>query len=193
MRRTVLMLVVMVAAVLLSAGMVLAATVKCGAGPCRGTSKFDTMRGTSAGDRMFGFAGNDRMSGGRRGDVMLGGDGADNMFGGYGVDRMNGGPDNDVIVGNNHADTMIGGSGRDRIEGGQGDDVIFARDGESDSIDCGLGTDTVHVDQVEDINNATLQDFISVTSCETVDAGSSTSGAGLTSSGNSGHESEPED
>ncbi|MDQ3740512.1 MAG: hypothetical protein M3389_06160, partial [Actinomycetota bacterium] len=44
-----------------------------------------------------------------------------------------------------------------------GNDTIHARDGESDSIDCGVGTDTAIVDASDVVAN-----------CETVDKGGST-------------------
>ena len=53
-------------------------------------------------------------------------------------------------------------------EGG-GNDTVIADDGQLDSISCGLGTDVVFVDQEDlDAENTNFQDFIRLTSCETI-------------------------
>jgi hypothetical protein len=53
----------------------------------------------------------------------------------------------DVVDGGWHADTLHGGAGRDRLIGGRGDDTILARDGERDTVECGLGDDRAVVDR----------------------------------------------
>ncbi|MBI5103547.1 MAG: hypothetical protein HZB46_00900 [Solirubrobacterales bacterium] len=85
------------------------------------------------------------------------------MYTSYSNDTINGGAGNDTIRGYSGDDKITGGPGQDTIFGdtqGQtcmflscstyiGNDVIDARDGERDSIDCGLGTDTALVDAID--------------------------------------------
>lgn len=97
-------------------------------------------------------------------DVLLAGNGSQTIDGGAGNDQIEGGFGDDVLT---------GGPGRDTIAadftGSQcgvlqsctlphGDDVVYARDGESDTIDCGVGTDRAVVDAVDTVSN-----------CETVE------------------------
>jgi hypothetical protein len=49
---------------------------------------------------------------------------------------------------------LIGGDGNDSLTGGPGDDVINGRDGVSDQIDCGPGTDTAAIDDLDVVNPA---------------------------------------
>ncbi len=65
---------------------------------------------------------------------------------------------------------MTGGPGDDTINGGPGDDTVFATDGQLDSISCGLGEgDVAFVDQADlDAEGTNMQDFIRLTSCETI-------------------------
>lgn len=167
-RKTVLLLTVMAAAILLSAGVALAARVLCDGGVCKGTNRGDLMTGTNRVDKMYGLGGNDRMGGGRGNDYMLGGPGADSMGGGYGNDVMYGGDGGDTLSGGFANDRIFGGPGSDTVYGGSGNDYINVVDGQPDSIRCGTGTDTAVVDTLADIDQATLEDFIAVTSCENV-------------------------
>jgi hypothetical protein len=89
-------------------------------------------------------------------------------------DTIDGGAGDDKIEGGNGNDTITGGPGKDRIladaDAGScnflvcrlpfGNDTVNARDGEVDSIDCGIGTDTAIVD-ADDV----------VANCENVDRG----------------------
>lgn len=169
MRRTTTLLAIIGLAILLSAGTALAAKVICDGGVCRGTKKADNLRGSLRVDRMYGFSGNDIMSGNRARDMMRGGNGFDSMQGDYGNDRMYGNAQNDTMRGGASRDRMFGGSGRDALYGEAGADyIVVAGDGESDSIECGTGSDTAIIDAVADMNRATLIDFIQVTSCEQV-------------------------
>ena len=108
-------------------------------------------------------------------DVLLAGNGAQTIDGGAGDDRIEGGFGND---------TLTGGPGRDTIAadftGSQcgilqsctiphGDDVVHARDGEADTIDCGVGTDRAIVDAID-----------TVTNCETVERAGTTGPADQT-------------
>jgi hypothetical protein len=97
--------------------------------PLTGGSGPDTLVGTALGDLIHGARG---------ADVILGLAGADCAFGESGADEIHGGGGNDRFK---------GGRGRDHIKGGSGSDVIQARDGRSDSVNCGRGRDTARVDQ----------------------------------------------
>jgi Ca2+-binding RTX toxin-like protein len=87
-------------------------------------------------------------------------------------DTIDAGAGNDAIEGGNGNDTITGGAGQDTINADAGseacnflvcrasvgNDVVNARDGERDSIDCGVGTDKAIVDQADVVAN-----------CETVE------------------------
>jgi len=88
MRKTLLLLTTMALALLLAAGVALAATVTCQVGvACNGTSSADTITGTTSNDTIKGLGGNDKIS-------AL--DGIDKINGGPKNDNMNGGPGNDT-------------------------------------------------------------------------------------------------
>jgi Ca2+-binding RTX toxin-like protein len=106
-------------------------------------------------------------------DVLLSANGTQTIDGGAGNDRIEAGFGNDTIT---------GGPGRDTIAadftGSQcgwlqsctiphGDDVIYARDGEADSVDCGVGEDKAVVDAQDTVSN-----------CETVERGEAQSSVG---------------
>ena len=99
--------------------------------------------------------------------------GDDTLLAGVGRQTLDGGAGNDTIEGGFGDDVLTGGAGRDVIAadftGSQcgwlqsctvphGNDTINARDGEADSIDCGVGEDKAIVDKVD-----------TVSECETVD------------------------
>lgn len=169
MRRTAILFAGIITVLALAAGTVAAAeTIECRKDKnCLGTPSSDTMQGTAFADTMVGFARNDTMHGDLGDDAMRGDDGFDTMYGGYGEDRMYGGADNDVLEGNNNADTIVGGPGADVIDGGLGPDTVVANDGKRDSISCGVGFDTAVVDTA-DLNRATFEDFVRLSSCEDV-------------------------
>jgi Ca2+-binding RTX toxin-like protein len=99
-------------------------------------------------------------------DVLNASDGADRLDGGAGADRLDGGFGDD---------TLVGGPGRDTISGDSaqgecalywcrlpsGNDTVEARDGEVDSVTCGVGADVVRADP---------QDVVAP-DCETVERG----------------------
>ena len=99
-----------------------------------------------------------------------------------GPDGVDGGPGDDRIVGGLDSDTITGGPGRDAIFADAtgsfcgifsctvpfGNDTVNARDGEVDSIDCGIGADRAVVDAIDTHAN-----------CETVEvAGKKDDGGG---------------
>ena len=106
-------------------------------------------------------------------DAIRGGSAAETIDAGAGDDRVDGGFGDDTIT---------GGPGRDRISADRGDsqcglfescampqgnDTVLARDGEADSIDCGVGTDTAVVDKADTV----------APSCERVETGAAPAGS----------------
>lgn len=95
-------------------------------------------------------------------------------------DAIDGGAGDDKIEAGNGNDTVTGGPGKDQINadagseacnflvcrGAFGNDTVHARDGEVDTIDCGIGTDTAVVDAADVVSN-----------CETIDRGAFVPGA----------------
>ncbi|HST43131.1 MAG TPA: calcium-binding protein [Conexibacter sp.] len=107
--------------------------------------------------------------------TVLGKGGNDRLVGDDDVETIDGGPGDDYLEGGWNNDTLIGGPGRDTVFADDtgahcnywtwcrlpfGNDTVDVRDGEVDTVDCGIGTDTVKADPV---------DLLS--SCETVDTG----------------------
>lgn len=99
--------------------------------------------------------------------TVTGAAGNDKLRGHDHVETIDGGPGNDVIEGGLNNDTITGGPGRDAIFGDStadtcnfvscriafGNDVIDARDGEQDTIDCGVGEDRATVDAIDVVAN----------------------------------------
>jgi hypothetical protein len=56
---------------------------------------------------------------------------------------------NDILRGGSGPDTLIGGSGIDNLNAGSGIDVVDSRDGERETVDCGLQTDQLTRDRRE--------------------------------------------
>jgi Ca2+-binding RTX toxin-like protein len=114
-----------------------------------GSTLDDTLTGNDGPNALFGNAGFDRVDG-------LGGD--DEVNGGTGDDELYGGPGDDRVEGSAGQDYLEGGSGQDIFEGDNvcdaepctGDsDFIQARDGEPDTVNCGVGADTAIVDSLD--------------------------------------------
>jgi len=97
----------------------------------------DRLLGSPFSDEFSGGPGNDRLSGKARGDLLRGGVGNDLLIGGRG---------RDLIRGARGRDRILGGSHRDSVDGGPGDDTLGMRDGESDRVKGGLGSDRARVD-----------------------------------------------
>jgi Ca2+-binding RTX toxin-like protein len=105
------MLTAILAALMLSSGVALAATITCQAGvDCVGTRKADDLKGTAGKDHIYGRRG---------GDILRGLGEFDELHGQYGKDRLFGGPEKDFL---------IGGPGNDALGGGGGDDWYFFGD-----------------------------------------------------------------
>jgi hypothetical protein len=69
--------------------------------------------------------------------------------GGGGNDALATGAGDDRIDGGNGNDKMAGGAGADTFVGGDGNDTIASRDGVAETVDCGIGSDTVDADPVD--------------------------------------------
>ena len=113
MRRTLFLLTLMAAALVMASGAAMAMLINCPAGgnPCLGTPDADVMNGTS---------GDDLIKGRRGGDTLNADAGFDQLSGERGEDILNGEADND---------TLTGGRDRDTLDGGADDDTYVFADG----------------------------------------------------------------
>lgn len=114
-----------------------------------GSTGDDVLTGNDGPQELFGHAGNDRVAGLGGDDIVNGGTGDDELYGGAGRDRLEGSADEDYLE---------GGAGEDIYEGDNvcsaepctgGSDFIQARDGEADTVNCGVGADTALVDDID--------------------------------------------
>jgi Ca2+-binding RTX toxin-like protein len=119
----------------------------------------DTINGGPGNDSLNGDGGNDTMHGDDGNDTVLGGADNDNLFGDAGADTVRGEQNDDRVDGGAGTDTLSGDS--TSVATTDGNDGITARDGEADSITCGLGADAVTADSI---------DVIETSECESVDA-----------------------
>lgn len=101
--------------------------------------------------------------------TLLGNGGSDKLTAGDYQDSLDGGPGDDVLNAGFGNDVITGGPGRDTILADAtsascgwysytckipfGNDVVHARDGEADTIDCGVGEDTAYVDAIDTVSN----------------------------------------
>jgi Ca2+-binding RTX toxin-like protein len=169
MKRGIIMLAAMLAALVLGSGVALAATIV-------GTNNADTRTGTANRDLMYGLGGNDILRGLDGNDEIHGDAGSDqNLNGGPGNDEVSGGSGGDVIAGGasttSGQNELYGGSGADTIVadvpgaydevyGGSGNDLIFVADGLYDYVDCGhyaspnssaSDSDTIYADAGDEV------------------------------------------
>ena len=103
-----------------------------------------------------GRGGDDQITGNDGAESIDGGGGADRLEGGFGHDSLTGGPGRDTIYGDETSQRCSYGSHCAVVP--FGNDTILARDGEADTIDCGVGTDRAIVDPADVVAN-----------CETVE------------------------
>ncbi|MGZ8635323.1 MAG: calcium-binding protein, partial [Solirubrobacteraceae bacterium] len=113
------------------------------------TTLADTLTGSDLGQDLFGHGGN---------DTIDGGGGADFLNGGTGDDTVSGGAGDDAVEGSAGGDLLDGGPGRDLFAGDNecttlpctgSADQIQARDGEEDTVNCGVGADRATVDAID--------------------------------------------
>jgi Ca2+-binding RTX toxin-like protein len=114
-----------------------------------GSTLDDVLIGDDLGQDLYGHAGRDRIEGGGGDDLLNGGSGEDVIRGGAGDDALEGSADGDFLD---------GGPGQDLFAGDNecvvqpctgGPDEIQARDGEQDTVNCGVGADTAAVDAID--------------------------------------------
>ncbi len=165
MRRLVLLLTVMAAALVLASGVALAVTKI-------GTNGNDVLKGTDGKDNLLGLGGQDDIFGKGGSDNLLGGPGKDNVLGGDerrpggGDKNLAGGEGNDAVLGGRGSDNIVGGDGndllidgnlressRDNAVGGDGNDVIDVshRPAVKDVVVCGDGFDRVLADRKDTV------------------------------------------
>ena len=172
MRRLILLLTVMAAALLLASGVALAVNKV-------GTNGPDTLIGTNGSDNLVGLGGNDRLFSLAGKDNLQGGPGKDVVFGGWIVGRccessdfsggdknLAGGPGNDHVNGGRGSDNITGGRGNDwvfegaepevakidNLSAGAGDDAVWVLNWSpvgKDVLSCGSGFDRVLADRTD--------------------------------------------
>ncbi len=135
-------------------------------------SDFEHIEGTAANDDFSGSPGPDKFLGGAGNDEIRGAAGDDDLSGDGGDDRVFGDAGNDKVQGLQGADKVDGGPGTDQIYGDIAacsvfcsfdPDEIFAVDGERDTVDCGSGADTAHVDGLDVVAFCSVIDRQNVT------------------------------
>ena len=107
-----------------------------------------SMFNTDGGGRLVGNGGDDKLTGFDLADEIDGGPGNDTIAGGYGDDTITGGPGRDAI----NADNSGAICGYTQCRNPYGNDTVDARDGEADSVDCGIGEDVAYVDAVDRVH-----------------------------------------
>jgi Ca2+-binding RTX toxin-like protein len=162
MRRMVLLLTVMAAALVLASGVALAVNKV-------GTDGPDTLTGTNGNDNLDGRGGQDNIFSLDGTDNLAGGLGKDNVVAsderrlGRGDKNLDGGPGNDAVLGGKGSDNIVGGEGndwlfecclrefsKDTLSGGSGNDVIdvwHKPAAVKDVVACGSGFDRVIADR----------------------------------------------
>src|SRR5215212_690923 len=171
MRRAILLLTVMIAALVLGSGIALAVNKVGTQGRdfLKGTDGADHLVGKGENDRIFSLGGKDHLIGGPGKDWVWGGSrrslhgdlpvhytssgGEKHLVGGSGNDVLWGGKGSDNAVGNSGNDLLIGGEYhhpvKDTLSGGGGNDV-FSVDNDpvgKDIVRCGGGLDWVFADR----------------------------------------------
>jgi Ca2+-binding RTX toxin-like protein len=93
-----------------------------------------------------GLGGNDKLTSLDYSETIDGGAGDDTIQAGFGNDVVTGGPGKDKI-------NSDGGSycGWYECNVPFGDDTVYARDGEADQVECGIGNDTVEADTIDQV------------------------------------------
>ena len=100
---------------------------------------------------LLGNGGNDKLTAGDYQDNVDGGAGNDVLNAGFGNDVVTGGPGQDTIFADATSASCGWYSYTCKIP--FGNDVVNAKDGEADTIDCGVGNDTATVDAIDTVAN----------------------------------------
>jgi Ca2+-binding RTX toxin-like protein len=112
MRRIVVLLIAMVAALIVASGVAFAVIKDCQPDiECVGTPQTDVLTGTSGSDRIYGLAKGDTLQGLGGGDQLVGGGGSDDLRGGLMPDTTTDDGANDTLSGSGGSDTYIFGNG----------------------------------------------------------------------------------
>jgi len=163
MRRVILLITVMAAALVLGSGLALAVNKVGTQGRdfLKGTDGADNLIGDDANDLIFGLAGNDNLLGGSGKDIVFGGTferflgGSKNVAGGDGNDVVLGGKGSDNVIGQEGNDLLADGNEpnpvKDTLNGGDGNDVFFVWNDPAgkDVVACGDGLDRVFADRAD--------------------------------------------
>jgi hypothetical protein len=115
--------------------------------PVNATLNFGGADDGEAGERDEILGGHEGLNGGAAGDTLQA------PFESRARHSINGRGGNDTIVGAEGADELVGEQGGDTIVGFGGNDKLFAKDGERDTVDCGLDTDTFEIDTFDNFGN----------------------------------------
>jgi len=95
----------------------------------------------------------ENLTGGSGSDTIVGSASANVLSGGDGADSLDGADGNDTLLGGTDDDTLTGGAGLDLLDGGPNSDTFFTADGQVDTLDGNLGTDTATTDLVDVATN----------------------------------------
>ncbi len=101
------------------------------------------------------------ISGGAGADVLSGTTGTNILSGGGGNDVLDGAQGDDELDGGTGDDQLTGGSGADLLRAGLGNDTVRSRDGASDLVRCGGGTDSAVLDATDDVGECETTDVLS--------------------------------
>jgi len=103
----------------------------------------DTITSSTSPLQAFGGTGNDDIVGGSGEDYLCGEEGADSILGKGGSDFVYGSSGNDTLRGGAGNDFLHGDAGNDLLFGDPGNDRFFSRDSAVDTVDGGLGVDSM--------------------------------------------------
>jgi Ca2+-binding RTX toxin-like protein len=180
MRRTVTLLAVMAACLVMASGVALAVNRV-------GTNGHDVLKGTDGEDNLVGLGGQDDLFGKGGSDNLLGGPGKDNVLGGDerraggGDKNLDGGSGNDFVIGGRGSDNIAGDDGndllvdgnfredsRDNVAGGNGGDVLDVINGPAfqDVVSCGGGFDRVLADRKDTVARDCEKVFVGLDSID---------------------------
>ena len=146
MKRILLVLATIAAAVLMVGGVALAVTKI-------GTDGPDTLMGTKGSDALFGNGGTDWIEGRAGNDLIRGGPGNDDPLSSRAIGILDGGRGADIISGGRGDDMLFSGplddSAVDILKGGEGNDYLGPADNPAsrDIVRCGAGRDIAEVDR----------------------------------------------
>jgi Ca2+-binding RTX toxin-like protein len=115
----------------------------------------DTILGGDDNDSIRGGSGNDHIEAFDGNDTIFGDDGNDTLLGQKGNDQIHAGAGDDSVWGGTGNDSLWGDAGHDKLFGENDNDTLFAKDGTTDTLDGGSGTDKAQRD-----NSSTIKDSV---------------------------------